>query len=281
MAHLELEKVKHLPAFRKISIGTWRTAYDPSVYGTMDLEMDAALDYLRRFREATGLRLTVSHLMGRIMAEALVALPDANAILRAGRLYRRKRTGVFFQVAMADESSGADKVDLSGAVLHDVEKKDLASLVAEFEHKVTKVRRREDESLEKTRRTFQRVPSWAMHHLLRLTAFVLYTLNIRIPGTPKDGFGSIMITNIGSLGLDVAYAPLVPFSRVPIIIALGAVTPTPVVRDGAVVVRQIMKASATFDHRFIDGYHAAVMSRLVHRWLAEPDAHFGPIPARA
>ena len=30
-----------------------------------------------------------------------------------------------------------------------------------------------------------------------------------------------MITNIGSLGLDTAYAPLVPFSRVPLLFAIG------------------------------------------------------------
>ena len=34
-----------------------------------------------------------------------------------------------------------------------------------------------------------------------------------------------MITNIGSIGLDQAYVPLVPYSRVPILIALGAVSP--------------------------------------------------------
>lgn len=279
MGHLELEKVKDLPAFRKISIGTWRTAYDPSVYGTMEIEMDAALDYLDRFRAATGLRLTLSHMMAKVMAAALVRLPDINAVLRFSRIYRRKRTGVFFQVAMTDE--GEDKVDLSGAVLHDVEDKDLAAIVTEFEDKVGKVRRREDPTLEKTRRQFRVMPGWLMHRLLRFVSFLQYTLNLRLPGLPRDAFGSIMITNVGTLGLDIAYAPLVPFSRVPMVIAMGSVKATPVVRDGAIVVRQMMNVSATFDHRFIDGFHASIMSRIVHRWFAEPERHFGPIPTSA
>ncbi|PKN56304.1 MAG: 2-oxo acid dehydrogenase [Deltaproteobacteria bacterium HGW-Deltaproteobacteria-14] len=277
MAHLELERIKHLPAFRKISIGTWRTAYDPSVYGTMEIEMDAAMDYLRRYREATGVRLTVSHMMARVMAAALERIPDANALMRGSRIYRRKRISIFFQVAMTDEGDEG-KVDLSGTVLHDVDKMSLAEIVTTFDDKVDKVRKRTDETLEKTRRSFMRMPAWAMHRLLRFTSFLLYTLNWKAPGLPRDAFGSLMITNIGTLGLDVAYAPLVPFSRVPILIAMGAVKAVPIVRDGQVVVGQTMKVSATFDHRFIDGFHAAVMSKVVHQWFEHPDAHFGPIP---
>jgi len=276
VAHLELEKIKDLPAFRKISIGTWRTAYDPSVYGTMEIEMDAAMDYLRRFRAATGLRLTPSHMMARVMAAALERIPDANAIMRWSRIYRRKHINIFFQVAMTDE--GDDKVDLSGAVLRDVDKMDLATIITDFEEKVAKVKRREDPTLEKTRKSFRRMPAWAMHRLLRFTAFLLYTLNWKAPGMPRDAFGSVMITNIGSLGLDVAYVPLVPFSRVPILLAMGAVKDAPVVRDGELVVGQVMKVSATFDHRFIDGFHAAVMSKVIHEWFADPDRYFGPIP---
>src|SRR6185312_4555927 len=38
-------------SFRKIAIGTWRTAYDPSVYGTIELRMDEAMRYIAEFRE--------------------------------------------------------------------------------------------------------------------------------------------------------------------------------------------------------------------------------------
>jgi len=277
--HLQLEKVKDLSAFRKIAIGTWRTAYDPSVYGTMEIEMDAALDYLERFRAATGQRLTVSHMMARAMASALERIPDANALMRWRRIYRRKRIGVFFQVAMTDE--GDDKVDLSGATLYDVEQKDLSTIVSEFEEKVNKVRARKDPALEKTRQRFKKMPTWMIHRLLRVVSFIQYTLNLTLPGLPRDPFGSVMITNIGSLGLDTAYVPLVPYSRVPILIAMGKVKRCAVVRDEQIVIRSVMNANATFDHRFIDGYHASVMSKVLRNYFSEPDKYFGPIPAPA
>src|SRR5690606_23156814 len=100
-------------------------------------------------------------------------------------------------------------------------------------------------------------------------SFLTHDLNIDMSwaGVPRDPFGSIMITNIGSLGLDQAYVPLVPYSGVPILIALGAVTEQPVAENGEVVVGRMMNICATFDHRFIDGVHASVLSKVVREYL--------------
>ena len=84
----------------------------------------------------------------------------------------------------------------------------------------------------------------------------------------------MMITNIGSLGLDVAFVPLVPYSHVPILLAVGAVKDTPVVENGQVVPGKIMAVNATFDHRIIDGFHASAMSKVLKAWIEDPYAHF-------
>jgi pyruvate dehydrogenase E2 component (dihydrolipoamide acetyltransferase) len=285
MPNLELVKKTDVSSFRKIAIATWRTAYDPSVYGTMEIRMDAAMKYIADFRAKTGKRITVSHLMAKAMGEVLREVPDANAILRWNRVYLRKRIGVFFQVVMTDEGIG--KTDLSGATIMDVEKKSLAEIHDEFQAKVDKVRARKDEALESTRKTFLGVPYFALNWLLRTLSFFSYTLNLdlRWAGVPSDPFGSVMITNVGSLGLDTAYVPLVPYSRVPILLAVGAVKEAPVVVNGQVEVAKVMNVNATFDHRFIDGFHAAVMSRVLRKWLEAPYEHFdrleGDRPAAA
>lgn len=278
MAHLELVKVKRVSSFRKMSIGTWRDAYDPSVYGTLKLRMDAAMDYLQRFREATGIRLTVSHLMAFAMARALERMPDANAILRWHRIYRRKKISVFFQVAMEDEDG---TMDLTGATLHECDQMSLKEIAQTFERKVDRARKKEDKEVQRTRGGFRFVPFWMMGWVLRMISFIQYTLNIALPGTPKDMFGSVMITNVGSLGLDTAYVPLVPFSRVPMLLAVGAVHEEAVVEDGKVVPGKVMRINATFDHRFIDGVHAAIMSKTIRECFSNPDESFGEIQPSA
>jgi len=275
--NLELVRKDDVSSFRKIAIGTWRTAYDPSVYGQIELRMDEAVRYIAAFREKTGKKLTVSHMMAKAAAMVLKECPDANAILRWNRVYLRKRIGIFFQVVMTDE--GAHKVDLSGATLYDVEQKSLVEIYDEFSDKVEKVRARKDPALEKTRSTFLGIPYFALGAVLRLISFLSYTMNLDLRrfGIPQDPFGSIMITNIGSLGLDTAYVPLVPYSRVPILIATGAVKDLPVVEDGKIVPGKVMRVNATFDHRFIDGFHASVMSRVLREWIEHPYDHFDKI----
>jgi pyruvate/2-oxoglutarate dehydrogenase complex dihydrolipoamide acyltransferase (E2) component len=275
--HLELVRKDDVTSFRKIAIGTWRTAYDPSVYGSIELRMDEAIRYLHEFREKTGKKLTVSHMMAKAAAMVLQECPDANAILRWNRVYLRKRIGIFFQVVMTDE--GAHKADLSGATLYDVEQKPLGEIVDEFNGKVAKVRSREDPALESTRKTFLGIPYLALNFVLRLISFFSYTLNWDLSrfGVPKDPFGSLMITNIGTLGLDTAYVPLVPYARVPILIATGAVKDVPVVEQGKIVVGKVMRVNATFDHRYIDGFHASVMARVLRQWIEHPFEHFDKI----
>jgi pyruvate/2-oxoglutarate dehydrogenase complex dihydrolipoamide acyltransferase (E2) component len=280
MPNLELTPKRKLSNFRKVAIGTWRTAYDPSVYGAIELRMERALEYVEAYRAATGKRLTVTHMVGRAMGQALRQTPDANAILRFNRIYLRNRVSLLFQVAMTDEQGRAD---LSGATIQDVDEKNLGELVDDFEQKVNVIRKREDPQLERSRKLIQAIPYLLLNLFTRFVAFLMFTLNLdlRKLGMPKDPFGSAMITNIGSLGLDLAYVPLVPYARVPILLAMGAVRDEPVVEDGQLGVGKVMRITATFDHRFIDGVHAAAMARILRKWLEDPFAHYDAIPASA
>src|SRR5262245_54162069 len=152
MPNLEVDPERELSTFRKIALGTWRTTYDPSVYGCLTLRMDRALEYIDAFRRATGRRVTVTHMMARATAAIFERVPDANAIIRLGRIYRRKRIGVFFQVALEDPDTG--KIDLSGATIHDPESKSLVQICDELEERFAKVRKNRDGALAKTRSLF-------------------------------------------------------------------------------------------------------------------------------
>ena len=68
MPNLELQRKDDVSSFRKIAIGTWSDAYDPSVYGTMELKMDKAMQYLNEYRQKTGRKLTVSHMLAKVAA---------------------------------------------------------------------------------------------------------------------------------------------------------------------------------------------------------------------
>lgn len=279
MPNVALVHKKRISSFRRLALGTWLTTKDPTVYGTLCLEVDKALTYIDEYRAKTGRRLTLTHLMARVVGRLLVEMPDANAIVRFGRIYLRQEASVFFQVAMEDPETG--QIDLSGLVVRDADKRSLGEIADAFDKSAAEVRAGKDEEKEKARKSLARVPGWLMGYVLDLVSFLTYTLNLdlRWAGLPKDPFGSVMVTNVGSLGIEQAWAPLVAYSRVPLIIAMGAVQKEAVVDDDDTIrVARRMHLCVTFDHRILDGAHAGKMSKLVRKWFANPHEFFGPIP---
>ncbi|QQR47659.1 2-oxo acid dehydrogenase subunit E2 [Myxococcus xanthus] len=276
MAHLELIPKRDLSSFRKLAIGSWKTAYDPTVYGTLTVRMDKAMAYIEAFRQRTGVRLTVTHLVAKAMGEALRRCPDANAILRFNRIYLRQRVTLSTLVVQTD----GGKVDLTSARIEDADKKNLKEIANDLEEAVRRVRERRDVALEKGKGTIQKIPYLFLNTFTWLLSFFMYTLNLDMSrfGMPKDAFGSAIITNVGSLGLDTAYVPLAPYTRVPIFVAPGAVKEVPVVEDGKVVPGKVMNINATFDHRFIDGFHAGVLANTLREMLENPFESFDALP---
>jgi len=80
--------------------------------------------------------------------------------------------------------------------------------------------------------------------------------------------GTFTISNLGMFGVEQFVAVINPPQAA--ILAVGATVDTPVVRDGAVVVRPIMTLTLTVDHRAVDGAEGADFLRTVKLFLEDP-----------
>ena len=86
---------------------------------------------------------------------------------------------------------------------------------------------------------------------------------------PEEYTGATFsISNLGMLGIDEFTAVINPPEAA--ILAVGAVTPKPVARDGQVVVRQMMRVTMSCDHRVIDGATGARFLQTFKRLLENP-----------
>jgi pyruvate/2-oxoglutarate dehydrogenase complex dihydrolipoamide acyltransferase (E2) component len=267
--HLELVPQRSVSSFRKLAIGSWRTAHDPTVYGTLTVRVDAALGFLESFHARTGVRLELAHLVVRAVAEALRRCPDANAVLRFNRIYLRERVDVSLLVTTGEGAAA----ELVPAKLEGVDGLSLREVAEGLHAAEGRVRAGEDLALERERRVLARVPFLLLRPFSRLVSLLQHTLNLdlRRLGLPRDPFGSAAVVDVGALGVDTAYLPLVPHAHVPIVVAVGAVREVALVQpDGRVGVGRVMNVNASFDHRFIDGYHAAVLARTVQELLEQP-----------
>ena len=82
--------------------------------------------------------------------------------------------------------------------------------------------------------------------------------------------GTFSVSNLGMFGVDEFTAIINPPEAA--ILAVGAIVPTPVVRDGQVVVRDLMKVTLSVDHRALDGATAARFLQELKRLLEQPMA---------
>jgi pyruvate dehydrogenase E2 component (dihydrolipoamide acetyltransferase) len=86
---------------------------------------------------------------------------------------------------------------------------------------------------------------------------------------PEEFMGaSFSISNLGMFGIDEFTAVINPPEGA--ILAIGAMSPQPVVRDNEVVVRQMMRVTMSCDHRVIDGATGAKFLQTFKKILENP-----------
>lgn len=86
---------------------------------------------------------------------------------------------------------------------------------------------------------------------------------------PEEYTGATFsISNLGMFGIKEFTAIINPPESG--ILAVGGATPTPVVRDGEIVVRSIMNVTMSCDHRVIDGATGAKFLQTFKRMLEQP-----------
>jgi len=255
-------------SWRKIAIGTWKTVGDPSIYGEIKFDARKMLSYIKKQSELTGKRITVTHFIAKAAAETYRRHPELNCILRFGMVFPRKTIDFFFQVA--NDIKGAD---LSGIIIRDLGNKSIADISDAMDAAVSKVREKGDPEYKKIKGIFSIVPGFMSRCLINFSSFIMYKLNIWSPllGPPKDSFGCAMITNIGSLGMDRAYAPLVPYSYVPALYTVGKLQDTAEVIDGEVKAIPTIRIYVTLDHRLIEGLAASKMAKTMIKIFADPE----------
>lgn len=260
--------------FRRMASAMWGRPNDPSIYGSLDIDVTRALELVRALREQSGVHVTMTHLVARAMAIVLAENPEVNAKVRFwGKLEQRTSVDVFLTVA----SEGGR--DLGGIRIDGADRKSIVEIARAVKGSAEKVREGKDERYQKSRSVFKTLPWWLVRPTLRLSDWLTNELHFDLPdqGMPLDPFGSVLITNVGMFGIDTAFAPFVPISRVPMLILLTEVRDRPWVepgRDGArgeLVVRPVLRLCATFDHRIIDGFKAGKIAGRVSALLSAPE----------
>lgn len=80
--------------------------------------------------------------------------------------------------------------------------------------------------------------------------------------------GTFTVSNLGMFGIE-QFTPIINAPEAAIM-GVGTITPTPVVRDGEVVVRELMRVTLSADHRVVNGAQGAEFLQTLRRLLENP-----------
>jgi hypothetical protein len=99
---------------------------------------------------------------------------------------------------------------------------------------------------------------------------VTHALSIKKLGLSPNSFGSFVVSNVGTLGLDLGFPSLMPTSNISFVLMLGAVNKRPWVVNDEVVPRKIMWLGSALDHRVCDGSHGGRLFRYLKYIIQNP-----------
>lgn len=252
--------------WRKIAAATWGHPTDPQIYGDLEIDASAVLAFIDEAKQASGARLTVTHMVGKALAHALAEHPDLNVRIHRGSFVQRETVDVFFIVSMGQGE------ELSGVKVVSADKKPVVEIARELSDRASRIRTGGDEEFGKTKKMMSSTPRRLLGISFKLAAWLTTDrdLDLKRYGLPNQPFGSVMVSSVGMFGIQHAYAPLSPYYRIPFLVLVGEVAEKPAVVDGQIVPRPLVTLAATMDHRYLDGFHAARLARSVREYLEDP-----------
>ena len=248
-------------------MASWRRADDPTTLGMLELDVSAALARIQASRDL-GQPVTFLSIVVRALGAAIAEVPEAAAMIRHGGIHARDSIDVFVHV-------DRDGRDLAGLKLEDVPSLSVQEVASRIAVRAAAIRSGDStEPLLRSTALTDRIPGPLLPWAIAFQDWVVHDLGISIPwlGMQADPFGVAMVTNVGSLGLDLAFPPIPPICRCSLVMALGQVQDRPWMVEGRIEIRPVVRIGIALDHRLLDGVHAARLAGRFRHHLEHPAA---------
>jgi len=214
----------------------------------------------------------MTHLVGRGIALALGQAPNLNCRILFGKMLPQSTADISYLISLEDGKNLAKFKVVSA------DQKSALQIAKELQKGANTLHKGEDKNFKKSMDLVKLIPGIFLGYVIWFLGFLSSSVGVGIPalGIEERPFGSAMITSIGMMGVEEAYAPFSPYAYVSCLVLVGATSKKPVVMDDQLVIRPITNLMFTLDHRLIDGHQAALLYKVVREYLLNPEK-FDPI----
>ena len=262
-------RVKDLPRLRRIMPFIMPRRAEAVVYFEQRLDLEAAQDYLARWNaDPARPRLTLFHILLAAVARTLHERPRMNRFIAGRRVWQRNAVEIAVSVIKAKD----DDARLS------VVKKDfpaglgLTATRVRFEDKTATGRSPVPTASEKEVDLVTRLPRAVLSFLVGLQRWADHWNLLPASLIRQDPlYASLLVTNLGSIGIDAAWHHLYEHGTLSLFMAVGKAAPMPfVTAEGTLAVRPGVILRYAFDERIADGFYAARSLDLLQTLAEQP-----------
>jgi pyruvate/2-oxoglutarate dehydrogenase complex dihydrolipoamide acyltransferase (E2) component len=242
--------------WRKVASAIYKKPVDSKILGQVELDVTDLEEFVAKKRK-DGIKVTLTQVFTMAAARALrYEVPELNAYVRRGSIIPRRQIDAMVSLLMEGSEMGSVKIENADQVTLE----EFSLLISEG---IKKARKGESSKTMDMKGIIARIPwpvrVWALRLLKFLT--ISWGFSFKNLGMTPNSFGSFIVSNIGTLGLNIGFPALMPISNVSFVLMIGTVDKKPWVVNDEIVVRKILTLGAALDHRVCDGSHGG---RLFH-----------------
>jgi pyruvate/2-oxoglutarate dehydrogenase complex dihydrolipoamide acyltransferase (E2) component len=252
--------------WRKVASTIYQKPVDSKILGQSEVDVTDLEAFVAEKRK-NGVKITLTHIFTLAAARALrFEIPEVNAYVRRGKIIQRPQIDAVVSVLLDGSELGSVKILNADQIT-------LEELSVMMADEIKKTRKGEENKTMDMKGRLAAIP-WPfrvwIYRFLKLYT-ISWGLSIKKLGLTPNSFGSFIVSNIGTLGLDLGFPALMPTSNVSFVLILGAVNKKPWVVNDKIVPRKIITLGAALDHRICDGSHGGRLFRYLKYIVRHPE----------
>ena len=264
-------RLRTLPAYNELAPFIMKTKNDANNLMSGSIEITEAERYLRRKRLEGCKGLGLLHMFVAAYVRVVSQYPGVNRFVAGQRIYAANEI-VYVMTIKKEMKTEADETSIK--VVFDP-RDTIYDVYSKLNAEIDKVKGGgEDTDTDDVAGALMKIPRL----LLKFCVFFLGFLDYfgKIPKSLIDAspfHGSMIITDLGSVGLPAIYHHLYNFGNMPVFIAFGPKRKAAeVLADGSVATRKYIDYSVTMDERICDGFYMSQAFKLFRSLFESPQA---------
>ena len=261
-------RLRDLPAMNLITPSLMPNRADNEAYINVDIDLRPLDHYLAKKNEGrTTDKFTYFHILSAAIGKAFVLRPRMNRFIINNKLYQRKKITIAFVVKKQFD----DKSEEGLAFLA----YEPDSTIDEAIMKIIHSTRRTDvkDTSSGAMDFLVRLPHWLTHRLVRTIVWLDKYGKVPQSIIGTDPYhAAILLSNLGSIGLECGYHHLVNWGTNSCFIVVGKKHWTKTYSaDGGEDLHEVIPLGITLDERIADGYYYSGTVALLKELLAHPE----------